>query len=240
MSIAPDEVSHPFIPSRMLREVLSWKLASEFHRRHPSGLSIIETHPGGGQYDCLTFIRQGKVLAHLNRVGSFTPMEAPTAVISWDQIWKRGLMEDGIGEVLDQMSRSCGLPVPAKLPSTNRESLTYRVMAGIISSLVFDASGWEWRNGQEDTSGDGNQLVRDRWLSLFPDMKNQEPLPDGEDFSGNTKYSFWFLVCDGIPVLRVTRDAICDGRGGGINLMDSYQSGRRILDPVSSALALIQ
>ncbi len=240
MSIAPDEVADPFIPSQMLREAFSWKLASEFHRRHPSGLSIIETHPGGGQYDCLTLIRQGKVLANLNRVGSFTPMEAPTAVISWDQIWKRGLMDDGIGEVMNQMSRACGLPVPAKLPPTNKESLAYRVMAGIIAGVVFDQASWEWRNGQEDTSGDGNQLVRDWWFSLFPGMKSHQPLPDGQDFRGNTKYRFWFLLRDGIPVLCVTRDSICHGRGGIINLMDRYQSNRRILEPVSSALALIQ
>jgi hypothetical protein len=239
MSIAPDDVVAPFVPSRMLREALSWKLASEFHRRHPSGLSIIETHPGGGQYDCLTFIRQGKVLAHLNRFGSFTSMKAPKAVISWDQIWKRGLMDEGIGEVLAQMSRACELLAPAKLPPTSRESLAYRVMAGIIAAVVFDQSGWGWCNGQEDTSGYGNQLIRDQWLTLFPATKIPEPLPDGEDLHSNTKYRYWFLLRDGIPVLCVTKNAICYGRESVINLMDLYQSDRRVLNAVSSALALI-
>jgi hypothetical protein len=239
MSIAPDEVADPFIPSRMLREALSWKLASEFHRRHPSGLTIIETHPGGGQYDCLTFIRQGEGLAHLNRVGSFTPTMMSSAAISWDQLWKRGLMDDGIGEVLDQMSRACGLSVPSKLPPTSKESLAYRVMAGIIASVVFDQANWEWSNGQEDTAGYENQLMRDRWFEKVPTAAENQTLALPDDVFGNPKYRYWFLLRDEVPVLCIAKDSLCYGKGGSIDLMARYQANRHILDTVASALALI-
>ncbi|MBE8146482.1 hypothetical protein IOD13_09295 [Brevibacterium casei] len=33
----------------------SWWVASEFLRRHPE-FDLFETHPGGGQYDCLTIL----------------------------------------------------------------------------------------------------------------------------------------------------------------------------------------
>ena len=35
-------------------EAASWRLASELVRRHPVTTRILHTHPGGGQYDCLT------------------------------------------------------------------------------------------------------------------------------------------------------------------------------------------
>ena len=36
-----------------VREAVSWWIVSEFVRRSRTNSTIIETHPGGGQYDCL-------------------------------------------------------------------------------------------------------------------------------------------------------------------------------------------
>lgn len=36
----------------------SWFVASELLRRHPS-MTLIETHPGGGQNDCLSVVAKG-------------------------------------------------------------------------------------------------------------------------------------------------------------------------------------
>lgn len=52
-----------------LRLAQSWWLASELARRHPE-LLIIETHPGGGQYDCLSLVKDEQTLIDVNRVGS--------------------------------------------------------------------------------------------------------------------------------------------------------------------------
>ena len=45
-----------------LTELASWTLATEVMRRAPELLRIIETHPGGGQYDCLSMVR---IVPHL-------------------------------------------------------------------------------------------------------------------------------------------------------------------------------
>lgn len=49
----------------------SWWIASEFLRRHPE-FNLFETHPGQGQYDCLTILslqRMDHRHIDLNRVG---------------------------------------------------------------------------------------------------------------------------------------------------------------------------
>lgn len=33
-------------------EAASWRLTAELVRRYPNRFSVIETHPGGGQYNC--------------------------------------------------------------------------------------------------------------------------------------------------------------------------------------------
>jgi type III secretion system-like peptide-binding chaperone len=61
-----------------LTELASWTLATEVMRRAPKLLRIIETHPGGGQYDCLSMMRMVPhlKLCSFNRRGSFTAFGA--------------------------------------------------------------------------------------------------------------------------------------------------------------------
>ena len=53
-------------------EAISWRLASELCRRHPQTTRILITHPGGGQYNCLTIVNsQGGIgVIQLNRSGT--------------------------------------------------------------------------------------------------------------------------------------------------------------------------
>lgn len=37
-----------------LAETLSWRLLTKFWQRFPDRYALIETHPGGGMYDCLS------------------------------------------------------------------------------------------------------------------------------------------------------------------------------------------
>ena len=41
--------------SRQLLEAASWRVVAELVRRHPT-IRVIETHPGGDQYDCLQLL----------------------------------------------------------------------------------------------------------------------------------------------------------------------------------------
>jgi len=53
-----------------LKEIAPWRIATEICRRHHEDLTIIETHPCSGQYDCLSIISVDRVhIADLNRMG---------------------------------------------------------------------------------------------------------------------------------------------------------------------------
>ena len=64
----------PAEPSRQIIEAASWRLAAELVRRYPARFTVIEMHPGGGMYDCLTLLDQdeasGLERIDLNREGS--------------------------------------------------------------------------------------------------------------------------------------------------------------------------
>lgn len=222
--------------TRALREALSWRLVAELHRRHPREFTVIETHPGGGQYDCLSLIAGNTVLAHLNRVGGFTNWRTDFQ-IAWEDLWPRCLREDGFGEVLDEISNSLHLRVPTPVPSTRPETIAYRIMAGVSSYFVFDRDHWKWRNGLEDTSGWGNQAHRDRWFEAFPSTR--QALQTGSDSrSGDgSKDAFWFLLRSEDPVLCVSRESICfDTSGAAIDLHRLYDESAHSLQCVVAAV----
>lgn len=157
-------------PSSQLIEALSWKLVSELHRRHPDRFTVIETHPRGGQYDCLTLWVSNETVADLNREGGFHVFSGGQSIPS-QELWPIALTEGGIADVLNLMSEACRFPVPAPLPPTGLETLVYRVMAGVSAALVFEKDPWEWRNGQMDSSGSDDQGHRDKWFDAFPGAK---------------------------------------------------------------------
>jgi hypothetical protein len=233
--------AEPLIPSRSLREAIGWRLVAEFHRRHPAPWTVIECHPGGGQYDCLTLYHQ-QVKAFLNREGGFTVFDGEAGKderIEFENLWPLCLTEGGLRTVLDEMSRLCRLSAPAKLPPTGRETLAYRVMAGVIGSLCFEKETWEWRNGQEDTSGYGCQELRDGWFELFPGAKETARHSWPDDPYNQAKYRFWFLLKDGRPVLCLDKAAHCWSDSGQSDLFSIYSQKHRSL-PAVAGYALSQ
>ncbi len=76
--------------SPALIEWLSWELAARLVGRH-HGLRVIEDHPGGGQYDCLTIVgmdeSQRSFRIDLNRVGSGHVHRGNDNVWSWRRMW---------------------------------------------------------------------------------------------------------------------------------------------------------
>lgn len=59
--------------SRQLIESGSWSLSAQLVRRHPR-LRIYEMHPGGGLYDCLSYVdsTDNTIREMYNRAGSST------------------------------------------------------------------------------------------------------------------------------------------------------------------------
>ena len=49
-----EEVSLPY----PVKRALAWWIAAEMIRRHPADIRVIENHPGGGAYDCVSLYRR--------------------------------------------------------------------------------------------------------------------------------------------------------------------------------------
>ena len=216
--------------SRQIIEALRWKLIAEFMRRHGAAYTVIETHPCGGTYDCLTLLRGEFTAAHLNFGASFTACSpgGENRVESAD-LWSRALEEGGMRDVLDRMSQCCGHDIPAKLPPTNRETLAYRIMTGVASILAFEPESWEWRNGQEDTSGYGDQTYRDRWFQEFPGAEEDRQQKRVDDPFGLPAYRYWFLLRNEKPVVCLSKDAVLWARNqDACDLFEEYSRSRNI------------
>ena len=231
----------PFCPSRRMREVYSWKLVAEFARRHPNFGTLIEAHPGGGQYDCLAFCREGSMSLAINRVGSITFLDGgPDDRIDSREVWEKGLEEEGIRKVLDQMSELVGLRIPSPLPSTTKEALTYRVVSVFMSALVFDKRSWQCLNGMDDTAGYSNQEIRDAWFDRFPEAKENLRITEKNDFSKIPLYRFWFILCDDAPVACLSKNAVAYLRSGEtVDLMSKYRQGDSVEKLAAVILATI-
>lgn len=229
----------PFQPSPIIRECLSWKLATEFMRRHPEYGTLIEAHPGGGQYDCLAFYRNGKMSLAINRVGSITLLkDGSMPPIDFTQVWQRGLEESGIERVLNEMSELVRLPVPTPLPSTTRETLTNRVITMIMCAMIFDKRVWQCFNGQEDTSGYGDQGKRDKWFDQFPAAREQRRKFETENSVKLPRYQFWFIHRNQKPVTCLSKEAFWYPRTGSpVDLMAKYRKDATIESLAASILA---
>ena len=105
-------MDNEYRPSRQMEEIASWRLASEMVRRYPNKLSIIETHPGGGQYDCLTLISEvDGITIHVNRGGSITIFSEDDRelAVPWSQSWSQNLIAaDDLKRPLDQLCEIIG------------------------------------------------------------------------------------------------------------------------------------
>lgn len=105
----------------------SWWVASELIRRHPQ-LELIETHPGGGQYDCLSVLSADgahKLHIDLNRRGrmhihSGTPTWFDSA--RWDirypVEWSTELNQEDRRRIPRFLEDATGLLPPAQTPVT--------------------------------------------------------------------------------------------------------------------------
>jgi hypothetical protein len=225
--------------SRQIIEALRWRLVAEFMRRHGAQFTIIETHPCGGNYDCLTLLRGEESVAHLNCGASFTAWPANGENrIEGPELWSRALEEKGMRDILDHMSRCCGLEVPGKLPRTTPETLCYRVMAGVTSALALENEPWEWRNGQEDTAGYGNQDYRDAWFAQFPGAQQDRQQRKPDDPFGLAAYRYWFLLKQDEPVVCLSKAAMLWCRDGeSSDLFEHYTRHRRLHRTVGLILA---
>ena len=153
-----------------ITEAVTWQLIADLIRRHEAkeGLAVVETHPGGGQYDCRTLFRpKGKGRAHFNlRSGAVHIMEpfgeprepepapwVPRPVRSGRLPYVEAvLLAPHRMEVVRHLEALLGLPSPKRSPRTTRHGLVYRMMAEIAARSVLDGPEVRWENGRIDTT----------------------------------------------------------------------------------------
>lgn len=188
-------------PARRFVIAQSWWIASEIVRRNPT-LLLIETHPGGGQYDCLSLIRRTSTetttLIDLNRAGSLHVHHGPSGHMTLT--WQEALAADGGHDVVRHLEKAAGLDPAPKAPATSPRVLTYRILARILTSLVDDRHVWDARNCQLDSSGMDAIATRQAELLQFPSVI--ESLRDGrpDELFARPGYRFWTLLRDAKPV----------------------------------------
>lgn len=236
------------IPEDVARTA-AWWVASELVRRHPTRLTVIETHPAGGQYDCLAVYRTDcepaeAMVVLLNTAGHLTHG-------SW---FRRERDDDSCNEddrfnwfevltaprprqyVVVQIERVEGLPTPRSAPRTTRRSVGARVLGRLASMLWARREGWELRNAYHD-AGDASRETR-AWADAVPGI-TFEPMVG--DFAGQPAYRYWgVLKPDGRPAAAVdVRRGLAwrpDGDGAPIDLLAVYSACQRRLDQVVGAV----
>ena len=209
-------------------------------RRHP-GTRAIETHPGGGQSDCLELLLPsggGKASANrivLNRSGrAHFLTEAGTELSpTWSDFWTDFMAADDPLQIVLRLEEYAQVDSPRRLSPSTPAVLTYRFIAAFLSHSVFGRETWECRNGFLDTSGDESALRR-HWFAAFPGAAERSGQPTADDLLGQAAYRFWFLVRGDRPSLCLeTNGTAWDGEGLEFDLMKLYRVRRRIWPLVS-------
>lgn len=162
-------------PARSILEAASWRLTAELVRRYPDRFSVIETHPGGGQYDCITLVDRNKnsnlSTIDLNRAGSIWVHRRDHSSWTWRHCWQELVTTDDLRPQVDRLCVRAGLP-PAglahadRLPTSTRSVVAYRMIAAFLAHQVFSRARWQCLNGYLDSSGMSGG-VRDHSSTTF-------------------------------------------------------------------------
>lgn len=175
-------------------------MASELFRRHPS-LTLIETHPGGGQYDCLSLVAKNavapKTIIDLNRAGrihvhephdpAFEPIEWATTLPVRAGDPKR----PDAHAVVKRLEDAAGLQSVEHAPPSTPAALVYRVIARVLGGLVNDKYDWDARNEFGDSSMESGERG---YVRAFPAAAEAVRKRRNSDLLGIPSYRFWALL----------------------------------------------
>lgn len=169
---------------------MAWDVAATLLERHDN-LVVVELHPGGGQYDCLSvFERPASLVAHLNVMGTLTHnswFEEYDERITWLEV-----AHNGAGWAADLIAHREFLTGAVERMSS--EAVTTRAVADVaaacamredvaVLSAVVDSSAW-------------GTSVRDGlvgpWAEIVGSDLSTEGEPGGDVDAGARRW--WFLT----------------------------------------------
>lgn len=217
----------------------SWWIASELVRRNPA-LQLIETHPGGGQYDCLSLFtdtRDPQKIVDLNRAGGihvFLPggqFDETAKPITWPGV----MHAQGAHDIVKRIETAARLHVPKPTPATGAAAISYRVIARVLATLVNDRDPWDVRNEYHDTSGDGGG--RQGFVDGFATARDAVREGRPTDLHGVAEYRFWALLRAGETIAILDTDGRVHTEDGAEDLLPLYvRHGRELGPTVHAAL----
>ncbi len=228
---------------RSVLEAVSWRLASELLRRHPTTTRLIRGHPGGGLSDCLWILPTagGTGDVRLNRNGTIQVLERfdRRPADAWEPTeWDEYLRADP-RSFLHRLESAAGLPQPHQVPSATPTTLIYRVLAAIASTAVKSVHPIEIQPGYIDTGGYGtgpNEAL-DSFSAIPPELRR----PRHDDLYGQAGYRFWMVVRDDVPILAFEQHdglAWTQHHDESFSVMSLYEKSRHHL--LTTALKLLR
>ncbi|WP_433303945.1 hypothetical protein ACQP2F_13470 [Actinoplanes sp. CA-030573] len=213
----------------------SWWLAGEIVRRHP-GITLVETHPGGGTYDCLTLMRDHATLIDINRAGSIhVGGEGRPAGMSFESLFDH----ENPAEIIALVEQGAGLRSAGSAPVTTPTALAFRVAAQVLALTVNDKRRWDVRSERVDSSGmDGGGR---RWfVDRFPIAAERARQRRPDDLLGDPYYRYWGVTSNGEAVAVLDTDGFAYVGEQALHLPSLYQAHNRRLTPtVAAAFAAV-
>jgi hypothetical protein len=221
-------------PSGQIIEAASWRLTAEIVRRYPGRFAVIETHPGGGQYDCISLIDQDEKsnlrCIDLNRVGGVWVHKRDGSHWAWRGSWLEMLAVENPMPLLDRLCQRSGLQSMGHLPSSTRTVVTYRVIAAFLTNAVFGRVKYECRNGCLDSSGGFGGGPREEYFEHFPAARTRLKVHETYDVLAEPAYRFWFLLKGDKPrvAIEAARGLAWDSEGRTTDLYAVYSAHHKI------------
>ncbi len=202
----------------------SWWLATMLCRRH-SDLTVIEYHPGGGQYDCLGLYSAAarKPVIDLNRDGSIHRHLSGEGSLPWAEAFAG----DHFDMVL-KLERDLPDKGPIHTQPTSRKLLTYRVFEALASISATERFHWDIRSTYVDTSGHGGGPLSDPFTAFPGSAENRNSY--GNHLLGDAAYGFWLLSRQNEPEFMVDDHGILYQQGEQpVDLYKSFDlNGRKL------------
>ena len=194
----------------------SWQVAVELTRAMPD-LQVFETHPGGGQYDCLTLVGERAKL-DINRAGSIHAHTSPTGehipLVAAEE-WQPMLTHPGGAAAVAELAASrCGLPRAKRRPPTSARLLQYRLIARLLASRMFASTRWDVRSRFHDSSGPEGSCV----VGTAP----------GADVEALTPQEVWRVLRGGVEVAWLWDGWAWTSDGERRDLMSAYRRGASV------------
>lgn len=201
-----DRMSLHFRPH--VKAAVTWKITGELLRRHHSSthLKILETHPGGGQYDCVSFCNKlGATLfdlniatGHFHLFKQYGPRRTDLRKLGWPD--RGSYLQHFFAHydpkvIVDEIEDLVGLPSYRKrlLPVTTPLVLVFRLMATMLQRHIFSRERLHISCGWYDGSGMDGSSIRQELLAL-PELFGPFPPPTTDwVVQAQAASRFWLL-----------------------------------------------